>query len=174
MATKVDFKTTFEATRTIEPVYTGGDVSPNSTGTLIATCVNEDVLVVEVGTKRVLCRIEGDGEPITSLCLAPGASHLVICSRSLSLRIYTLTPIGESQHLNAELSRTLKPHNTPVVSSAIDNTGSLLATGGADGTIKVWDVRGGYASHTFHGTEASFPPCYSLSRNTAGPPPNLV
>ncbi|KIX06922.1 uncharacterized protein Z518_04898 [Rhinocladiella mackenziei CBS 650.93] len=151
MATKVNFQTTFEAARTIEPIYTGGDVSHNSAGTLIATCIEEYVLIVGVRTGKVLCRIEGDGEPVTSLCLAPNAAHLVICSRSLSLRIYALASGEESDTLIPHLSRTLKPHTAPVVSSAIDATGSLLASGGADGVVKVWDVRGGYASHTFHG-----------------------
>lgn len=151
MATKVEFKTTFEAAKTIEPIYTGGEISSNSDGSLIATCVEEDVLVIDTKTVRVLCRIEGDGEPITSLCLAPDASCLAISSRSLSLRIYDLTLSLEPQVLQYRPIRTLKPHTTPVVSSAIDTTGTLLATGGADGSIKVWDIRGGYTSHTFHG-----------------------
>ncbi|EXJ79266.1 hypothetical protein A1O3_08767 [Capronia epimyces CBS 606.96] len=151
MATKVNFKTTFEAAKTIEPIYTGGDVSHTSNGALLATCVDDGVLVVEVKTSRVLCRIEGDGEAVTSVCLAPNASHLVVCSRSLSLRIYALNPFEESNTLSSSLSRTLKPHDTPVVCSAVDDTGSLLGTGGADGTVKVWDIRGGYATHTFHG-----------------------
>lgn len=151
MATKVTFKTTFEAAKTIEPIYTGGDVSHTSDGAFLATCVEDAVLIVEVKTSNVLCRIDGDGEVVTSLCLAPDASHLVVCSRSLSLRIYTLKHLEDPHILTASLSRTLKPHDTPVVSSGVDATGSLLATGGADGTVKVWDIRGGYASHTFHG-----------------------
>ncbi|KLJ07944.1 hypothetical protein EMPG_16584 [Blastomyces silverae] len=51
----------------------------------------------------------------------------------------------------AELLRTLKPHTSPVVTSAIDATGTLLATGSSDGSIKIWDVRRGFATHTFHG-----------------------
>lgn len=151
MATKVNFKTTFEAAKTVQPIYTGGEISGNLDGTLIATCVDEDVLVVDSGTATVLCRIEGDGEPVTSLCLAPDNSHLVVCSRSLSLRIYSLTKSADSDLITFSVARTLKPHTTPVVSSAIDATSSLLATGGADGSVKVWDIRGGYASHTFHG-----------------------
>jgi len=151
MATKVNFKTTFEAAKTLQPIYTGGEISGNLDGTLIATCVDEDVLVVSSATATVLCRIEGDGEPVTSLCLAPDSSHVVVCSRSLSLRIYTLTKSADSDLIVFSLNRTLKPHTTPVVSSAVDATSSLLATGGADGSVKVWDIRGGYASHTFHG-----------------------
>lgn len=53
--------------------------------------------------------------------------------------------------INASLLRTLKPHTTPVITAAVDSTGTLLATGGADGVIKVWDIRGGYVTHTFRG-----------------------
>ena len=151
MATKVTLKTTFEAAKTIEPIFTGGDISHDATGNLLATCVEEDVLIVDVRTAKVLARIEGDGEPVTSLCLAPTANHLAIASRSLSLRIFALTPVEGSQTIVANFLRTFKPHTTPVVSSAIDATGSLLATGGAEGQVKVWDIRGGYVSHTFHG-----------------------
>ncbi|OAP54930.1 hypothetical protein AYL99_10630 [Fonsecaea erecta] len=151
MATKIQQKTTFEAAKTIEPIFTGGDVSHNASGSFIATCVDEDVLIVNVQTGKVFCRIEGDGEAVTSLCLAPDLYHLVIASRSLSLRIFSLKPLEGSNSITAELTRTLKAHATPVVSSVIDATGSLLATGGAEGTVKVWDLRGGYVSHTFHG-----------------------
>jgi U3 small nucleolar RNA-associated protein 13 len=54
--------------------------------------------------------------------------------------------------INTELLRTLKPHTTPVVVLAIDYTSTLLATGAADGTAKVWDIQGGYCTHTFKGS----------------------
>ena len=150
MATKVQMKTTYEPARTIEPIYTGGDISSNANGTLIATCVEEDVLIVDIRSGKPLCRIEGDGEAVTSLVLSPTSSHLAICSRSLSLRLYALSIDEEGFTASFELLRTLKPHTTPVVSSSIDSAGSLLATGGADGSVKVWDIRGGFATHNFH------------------------
>lgn len=145
MTSKISIKTTFEPSKTIEPIYTGGDVSLDKTGRLLATCVEEDALVVNIQSGERVFRIENDGESITSLALSPSASHLVVCSRSLSMRIYGLN--GPKP----ELQRTLKPHTTPVITSVIDATGTLLATGGADGTIKVWDIRGGFVTHTFHG-----------------------
>ena len=68
------------------------------------------------------------------------------------MRIYSLQSREESTpSVTPILQRTLKPHTTPVITAAIDGTGTLLATGGADGVVKVWDIRGGYVTHTFHG-----------------------
>ena len=68
------------------------------------------------------------------------------------MNIYELQPFEEgSQLIRPVLLRTLKPHTTPVVVAAIDDTGTLLATGGADGVVKIWDIRGGYVTHIFRG-----------------------
>ncbi|KAL9617430.1 MAG: hypothetical protein Q9160_007787 [Pyrenula sp. 1 TL-2023] len=151
MATKVGTRTTFEAAKVIEPIYTGGNVCVDASGKILATCVDEDVLIVRNDDQHVLATVEGDGEPSTSLAISPSASHLVICSRSLSMKVYALNQPEDDNKIEASLIRTVKPHTTPVVSVAIDPTGSLLATGAADGSIKVWDIKGGYVTHTFHG-----------------------
>jgi U3 small nucleolar RNA-associated protein 13 len=150
MATKQHVQTTYEAARTIEPIYTGGDVSANLTGSIIATIVEEDVLIVNTASSRAICRIEGDGEAVTSLRLAPNGAYLAICSRSLSMRVFSLDVDDEATVATATLLRTLKAHNTPVVSSTVDSASALLATGGADGTVKIWDLRGGFATHNLH------------------------
>lgn len=68
------------------------------------------------------------------------------------MRIYSLTPSPTSaDDVKCELLRTLKPHTTPVVILAVDQTSTLLATGAADGVVKVWDILGGYNTHTFRG-----------------------
>ena len=68
------------------------------------------------------------------------------------MRIYALEHSDKSPaSINAVLLRTVKPHTTPVITVAIDETGTLLATGGADGIVKVWDIRGGYVTHTLRG-----------------------
>lgn len=68
------------------------------------------------------------------------------------MKIYALQRSeNEAPLINASLLRTLKPHTTPVITAAVDSTGTLLATGGADGNTKVWDIRGGYVTHTFRG-----------------------
>ncbi|KAE8394588.1 WD40 repeat-like protein [Aspergillus alliaceus] len=149
---KAVVKTTFEASRTLRPIYTGGSTALDASGRLLAACVGEDALIVDLETGDQLASLEGDGEIITSLAITPSASHVIICSRSMSMRIYSLTPFEDSSRtINAKLVRSLKPHTAPVVTTATDQTGTLLATGASDGSIKVWDIRGGYVTHTFHG-----------------------
>jgi U3 small nucleolar RNA-associated protein 13 len=60
-------------------------------------------------------------------------------------------PSADDEILEPQLLRTLRPHTSPVITIAVDRTGTLVATGGADGIVKVWDIRGGYTTHTFHG-----------------------
>lgn len=68
------------------------------------------------------------------------------------MRIYSLkSSLSSNNSLNYELLRTVKPHTTPVIVLAVDQTSTLLATGAADGVVKVWDIVGGYITHTFRG-----------------------
>ncbi|KAL4775535.1 WD40-repeat-containing domain protein [Aspergillus nidulans var. acristatus] len=149
---KAVVKTTFEASRTLRPIYTGGSTALDASGRLLVACVNEDALVVDLETGNQLATLEGDGEVITSLAITPSASHVILCSRSMSMRIYSLSQYEDTTPtLETKLVRSLKPHTAPVVTTATDSTGTLLATGAADGSIKVWDIRGGYITHSFHG-----------------------
>ncbi|KAJ5907420.1 hypothetical protein N7495_000102 [Penicillium taxi] len=148
---KAIVRTTFEATHTLRPIFTGGSTALDASGRILLTCVGEDALIVDLETGDQLASLEGDGETLTSLAITPSASHAILCSRSMSMRIYALSPFDEeSKSIDAKLVRTLKPHTAPVVTTAIDRTSTLLATGGADGSIKVWDIRGGYVTHTFN------------------------
>ncbi|KAF2832050.1 WD40 repeat-like protein [Ophiobolus disseminans] len=152
MAQRAAVRTTYEVGRTIQPIYSGGSLSLSEDGRILAAGLAEEVLLTDLTNGKELGRVEGDGETITSLALTPSASHLIICSRSLSMRIYSVNPVDADENaLELELLRTLRPHTSPVVTLAVDRTGTLVATGGADGVVKVWDIRGGYTTHTFHG-----------------------
>lgn len=67
------------------------------------------------------------------------------------MRMYSLKISPDFDTIETTLVRTLKPHGTPVVVLAVDKSSTLLATGAADGAIKVWDIQGGYVTHTFRG-----------------------
>lgn len=151
MASKAPFKTTFEAAEVLRPIFTGGAVALDNGARLLATTLGEDVILTDLETGKHLARVEGDGELISTLTLTPSGSHLIVCSRSLSMRIYTLKSSTDSDTLAPQLVRSVKPHGTPVLVLAVDRTSTLLATGGTDGSIKVWDINGGYVTHTFRG-----------------------
>ncbi|CCT61110.1 hypothetical protein [Plenodomus lingam JN3] len=152
MAQRSAVKTTYEVARTLQPIYSGGSLALGEDGRILAASLGEDVLLTDLTNGRELGRVEGDGETITALALTPSASHLIICSRSLSMFIYALSPSEEEDDtIELQLLRTLRPHTSPVVTLATDRTGTLVGTGGADGVVKVWDIRGGYTTHTFHG-----------------------
>ncbi|KAK2002684.1 WD domain-containing protein [Colletotrichum falcatum] len=150
MASKQPFKTTFEPERVIRPIFTGGSVALDNGAKILATPLGEDAILTNPSNGKHLAKIEGDGEQISTLILTPSGSHLIICSRSLSMKIYTLKT-SEDGTIEAKMTRSLKPHGTPVVVLAVDRTSTLLATGGTDGAIKVWDIAGGYVTHTFRG-----------------------
>ncbi|TQV93563.1 small nucleolar ribonucleoprotein complex subunit [Cordyceps javanica] len=151
MATKQPLKTTFNVDRVLRPIFTGGSVSLDNDAQILATTIGEDAILTNPTNGRHLSEIEGDGELISTLTLTPSGSHLIICSRSLSMRIFSLKKSADGSAIESSLIRTLKPHGTPVVVLAVDRTSTLLASGGTDGTIKVWDISGGYVTHTFRG-----------------------
>ncbi|KAI9670378.1 MAG: U3 small nucleolar RNA-associated protein 13 [Caeruleum heppii] len=152
MLSRSQVKTTYEPQRVIQPIFTGGSLSLDASGRILATTLGEDAILTDLETGEQLARIEGDDELLTALALTPSASHLVLCSRSFSLRIYSLRRQDSSSFaLVPELQRTFKPHDSPVITLTTDSTGTLLATGGSDGLVKVWDIRGGYNTHTLRG-----------------------
>lgn len=61
MPSRATVTTTFEADRTIQPFYTGGDVGLDRQGRVLATCLGEDALLTDLSTGGLLARIEGVG-----------------------------------------------------------------------------------------------------------------
>jgi U3 small nucleolar RNA-associated protein 13 len=59
MALKADVRTTFEASRVIQPIYTGGSVALSGNGKLLATCLGEEALLSSLETGEHLARVEG-------------------------------------------------------------------------------------------------------------------
>ena len=58
---------------------------------------------------------------------------------------------------------TMQGHRAPVPHMAVDSSGGLLATAGADKSAKVWDIEGGFCTHSFTGhRSAPALPCFAL------------
>lgn len=93
-----------------------------------------------------------DTESITSLCISPASTHLLLFTSSLSLRIYelptSLIPLQKPIHPVRVIARA---HDAPVHVCKTDPTSTYLASGSADGVAKVWDIQRGYVTHVFKG-----------------------
>lgn len=69
------------------------------------------------------------------------------------MRIFSLSVESDIDRLTVTptLLRSMKAHTAPVIVADTDPTGTLLATGGADGLVKVWDIKGGFVTHNLRG-----------------------
>lgn len=91
-----------------------------------------------------------DSSAVTTLAITPtpaspsAGGYLLTCGRSLALQIYSLPDLT--------LHRTIpKAHESPIITSCADPTGTLFATGSADGLVKVWDAKAAHCTHVFKG-----------------------
>lgn len=98
-----------------------------------------------------------DTEPINSLAVSPCSKYLLAFSGSLALRIFTLTASQPFQ-ANSDVKNVVHPdrviskaHEAPIHVCKVDPTSTYLASGSADGVVKVWDIRRGYITHVFKG-----------------------
>ncbi|KAF7311123.1 U3 small nucleolar RNA-associated protein [Mycena chlorophos] len=138
----------FKNARSIGPLYTSGPVAVSQNGARIVTCLEETALLTDVATGEEICRFTGDTEPITSLCLSP--KHLVVFTSALALRVFELPSEPSSKPIQPVRS-VARAHEAPVHVCKIDPTNNYVASGSADGVVKVWDIARGFVTHVFKG-----------------------
>ncbi|PPQ72265.1 hypothetical protein CVT24_004682 [Panaeolus cyanescens] len=145
-------RTAFKKARTIAPLYTSGPVAVTQDGTKLVTCVGEDVVLTNVQDGVEICRFASDTQTVNSLCITPSGSHLIVFTSSLSLRIYELPTSEEPTRKRVPPIRVIgKAHEAPVHVCVSDPTSTYLASGSADGVVKVWDIARGFVTHVFRG-----------------------
>lgn len=59
MANRVQIRTTFAPAKVIQPLYTRGSVALSQDGRILASCLDDDVLLTDLRTGEELARIEG-------------------------------------------------------------------------------------------------------------------
>lgn len=139
----------FRKTRVIPPLHTGGPIALTPDGSKIVTCVEEDILITEVESGLGICKLQSDSATVTSMCVSPSGKHLNIFTSSLSLRIYDLSSLSNQDLL--PIRHVPRAHDAPVHVAVVDQSSSYLASGGADGVVKVWDISQGYVTHVLRG-----------------------
>ncbi|CAG5897727.1 unnamed protein product [Menidia menidia] len=144
--TNLQFKTNFAVFSKIEPFYKGGKVQISKDEKFIFCICGSRVNVLEISTGKIVhCVEHDDQEDITSFALSCDDELLVTASRALLLKQWDWR--------QATCTRSWRAiHTVPVASMTFDSTSTLLATGGCDGTIKIWDVVKQYCTHNLKGS----------------------
>ncbi|CAE6507964.1 unnamed protein product [Rhizoctonia solani] len=140
----------FRTSREIGPVFTSGPVALTSDGNLLVGCVNEEPRSTSLLLGSTTGTYQTDSSGVTSLAVSPNNAHLAIFTSSLSLRLYPLASSDSSSSIHAT-KHIPRAHDAPVHVSTIDPTSTLVASGSADGIVKVHDIRRGHLTHLFRG-----------------------
>jgi U3 small nucleolar RNA-associated protein 13 len=77
---------------------------------------------------------------------------LLVFTASLSLRIFEVPSSSNPAKKLVQPIRVIsRAHDAPVHVCKADPTSTYLASGSADGVVKVWDIRHGHITHVFKG-----------------------
>ncbi|KAI8906880.1 WD40-repeat-containing domain protein [Gorgonomyces haynaldii] len=139
MSQELFLKTHYEPAQTIESIYTGGKACV--VDNYLLTTSGQDVCFqnLETGEKR---KITSESDTVTCFAVSPDREMVAIAYQSQQLRIYSW---------DGTLLKSFKAHQAPVLAMDFDSTSTLVATGSADSTVKVWDCRQGHITHNFKG-----------------------
>lgn len=155
-------------------LYSGGKVdlfksfsSSDDGYHVLASMYAEDVSLIDVSTGHVITTLRGSSDnngneesmdPIVTFALNPKVPMIVTATRGLLLQQWQLeidetTGNGNSPKAAPVVRcvRSIRGHSEPMLDMEFDSTGTFVATGSADRSARVWDMRGGFATHNFRG-----------------------
>eukprot|EP00980_Cylindrotheca_fusiformis_P006170 scaffold1319_cov126-Cylindrotheca_fusiformis.AAC.59 len=154
------------------PTYTGGKVShcyqrndgDTSGRPFILLPVHGDLAVVDAGRGVKMGTLRGDDglddedeedgvdlDAISSYTLDNKDRIIITCTRNNVLHQYSISPDDRSTKLVKTWGRS--GHTLPVSHMEFHTSNVFLATGSVDGTVRIWDVRGGFVTHVFRPLE---------------------
>ena len=123
-------------------------------------------MLTDISSGRLLCRFSGvsdmlarstvhryglqDTQSITSLCLTPDASQLIVFTAVPSLRVFKIPPVLSGQYIHPSRVTT-RAHDAPVHVCTVDPTSTYLASGSADGVVQISEISTGHVTHVFKG-----------------------
>ncbi len=84
---------------------------------------------------------EEDHAAISSFAMHPNGKEIVVATSKFNICHYNLE--------DKSMTRTIRAHRMPILCMEYDPTGTLVATGSADRTVRVWDIVKGYCTHSF-------------------------
>lgn len=138
-------KSSFELTEKFSAFFTGGQLVVTSDGGKLFCGCGKEIKVVDVKSGRVESTFgQEEDEEITQFIVTKDDEFLILATQNQLFRQWKW-----KDKLLVKTWRSV--HNAPVTTLAFDPTVTLLASGSADQTVKVWDVVRGYYTHNFRG-----------------------
>ena len=120
-------------------------VQATSDGENILCQCGDKVNVLSCASGQVLYALEAKDDTIYTMKLSPKEDLLVTSHTSGLLRLWDWK--------KNEIQRVWKSlHIGPIPKLAFDDTATLVASGGVDGSIKVWDIVRQYCTHNLKGS----------------------
>lgn len=145
---KFEPKESFSVLTKCEAFYTGGKVQFTRDGQYILSLCHEKLKKFQITNGESQDAIESVDE-LSCFLLAEDDVTLITAAKSEVMRHYDIS--------SKTLLKTWKSlHIGPVSCMAFDPTTTLLATGGSDSTVKVWDIIRKYYTHNLKGGKGVF------------------
>uniref|UniRef100_F1KV63 Transducin beta-like protein 3 n=1 Tax=Ascaris suum TaxID=6253 RepID=F1KV63_ASCSU len=126
----------------IETFYTGGSVEWSTDGdTIFTTCTNVvKALRIDDGTTRYVIGEDDDASHVSCVQCSPDSHSMIVAYTNGLLREYILpakTAIDAKAQMNRQWRST---HTAPIKLIRFSSNATMLATGSADFTLKVWKL----------------------------------
>ncbi|RXG73326.1 Transducin beta-like protein 3 [Armadillidium vulgare] len=142
-------RTKYSPEKTSSSFFTQKHIQVSNDGNHIFCQCSNCVTIVETNSGTVINTIECEEDEVYTFSLSPDNSSLAVGFRSSSIKHYKLKGY---RNINPQLFTSFKSYHTgPVVKMCWDSSSVLLASGGADGSIRVWDLTKKYCTHSLKG-----------------------
>jgi WD40 repeat protein len=139
-------------------------VTFNSTGQLLASASGDgSIKIWAVNSGECLSTIQVEGGFVSSVAFSPTENLIAGSCGDLAVRIWDFTNlanaqestlVSKSEEAPIKLLHTLQGHSNRVWSVAFSPQGNLLASGGEDCQVRVWDVQTGDCSKILQGHQS--------------------
>lgn len=148
MATSGQVRSTLSRTWVVstkhQPFFNGGKAVLSASGKFLVCWYEMNVRVFDLATGQVTRSIDSEEDGFSCFGLTPDDSTIITAStRSNLLKCWSVS--------SGELLGSWKGHDQPVLAITFDQSGTLLVTGSADRTVRVWNISKQHCTHVFRG-----------------------
>lgn len=146
---KLSLKSNYAVETKYGAYFTGKRVQVANDGSSLLCECEDSVGIVTLATGQVTGRIPCNDDVITCISLAPDNSSVIVALRSTSVQQY--------QWPSLELQRSFRSyHRGPVMVMGWDASSTLLITGAADSSARIWDLQQKFCTHSLKGASGVF------------------